>query len=285
MKFIRVLKKGAAAAASSYKLILTMWLITLMVILLVAMPLKNTLKGIFGNSMVTERLTAGFDAGLASDMGQAFGSIVGAAASGGFWLTLVGFFLYTFFTGGLFARFATAYGDFKVAAFMKASANNFLSFLMIAIIMMLLIGIWTALIIGLPVGIMMALSDGAMPGAKPMILFYAIWALAIPVWLLVADFSRRWIAATGSQRVFRALGAGFGALGKGFFRSYSAMLFIWVLNIAFFIAFLWFGTWTVPEKGGMIFLLFLATQALFILRLFLKAWRYATVSELALIPA
>lgn len=285
MKFIRVLKRGAVAAISSYKLILTMWLITLVVILLVAMPLKNTLKNIFGNSMITERLTAGFDAGLAGDMGQAFGNILGAAATGGLWLTFVGFFLYTFFAGGLFARFTTAYGDFKVSAFMKASAGNFMSFLMIAVIMMLMVGIWTVLIIGLPVGIMMALSDGAMKGTKLMIIPYTIWALGIPVWLLVADFSRRWIAATGSQRVFKALGAGFGALRRGFIRSYSAMLSIWVLNIAFFIALLWFGTWTVPEKGGMIFLFFIATQLLFITRLLMKAWRYATVSELALLPA
>jgi hypothetical protein len=44
---------------------------------------------------------------------------------------------------------------------------------------------------------------------------------------------------------------------------------------------MWFTAWSVPQKGLMIFLFFLATQFLFIVRLFMKAWRYAAVSQLA----
>ena len=51
MDFIRTLKKGAAAAASSYKLLITIWLITLLTVLLVAVPLKSALKSIFGDSL------------------------------------------------------------------------------------------------------------------------------------------------------------------------------------------------------------------------------------------
>ena len=47
-------------------------------------------------------------------------------------------------------------------------------------------------------------------------IFFVLWGLGLPVWLFVADYSRRWIAATGSRKVFRALGEGFRALKKRF---------------------------------------------------------------------
>lgn len=285
MDYIRILKRGAAAAATSYRLIITMWLTALMMVLLVAVPLKSVLKGVFDRSLATERMLDGFDAGLVGDMGQSFGYLFGAATIGGLLLMLTGFLLFTFFAGGLFTRFAAAYGDLNVASFMKASARNFFPFLMLALLMTLIIFAWTALIIGVPVGIMAAVTDGAMTGSNLMRIPFLIWALGMPVWLLVADHSRRWMAATGSGRVFRAMGTGFGALKRRFMRSYGAMLTVMIVNILFFGAALWIAAWSVPESGGMIFLFFLATQLMFLIRLLLKSWRYAVVSELALLPA
>jgi hypothetical protein len=77
---------------------------------------------------------------------------------------------------------------------------------------------------------------------------------------------------------------GFSTLKKRFLLSYGAVLTVIIFNIVFYFAALWFATVSVPVKGGMIFLFFLATQMLFMMRLFMKAWRYATVSELALLP-
>lgn len=283
MEYVRILKRGAAAAASSYRLILVMWLTALMMVLLVALPLKSMLKEVFDRSLATERMLDGFDAGLAADMGDSFGYLFNAASLGGLLLMLAGFLLFTFFAGGLFTRFAAAYGDLSVASFMKASARNFFPFLALALLMGLVIFAWTALVIGLPAGIIMAVSDGSITGTKLLMIPSILWALGMPVWLFAADYSRRWMAATGSGKIFRAMATGFSALKRGFLKSYSAMLTVIIVNLLFFGAALWITASSVPESGGMVFLLFLATQGLFIMRLFLKAWRYATVSELALI--
>ena len=79
MDFITTLKKGAAAAVSSYKLLITIWLITLLMLLLVAVPLKSALKSIFGDSLSVERLKDGFDIGLTGDMGESFGQLMSSA--------------------------------------------------------------------------------------------------------------------------------------------------------------------------------------------------------------
>jgi hypothetical protein len=281
MNFIRTLKKGAAEAVSSYKLLVIIWLTTMLTVLLVAVPLKSALKSIFGNSFSVERLKDGFDLGLTGDMGESFRQLMASTVSGGLLLALAGFLLYTFFAGGLFTRFTTAHGDLKLSAFMKASAHNFVPFLKIALLICAIIAVFTMLIVGIPAGVNVALAQKSGPIPKLMILPYIIWALAMPVWLSVVDYSRRWIAATGSPKVFRALGAGFKALKEKFWLSYIIVLVIVVLNVVFLFASLWFAGWSMPDKGVMIFLFFLATQLLFLVRLFMKAWRYASVSQLA----
>jgi hypothetical protein len=281
MNLTKTLRKGAVAAASSYRLLITMWLITLLMVILVALPLKSSLKNIFGNSVAVERLSDGFDLGLTGDIGDRFGEIMSSATTGGVIVILAGVLLYIFFTGGLFSQYTTAYGRLSRATFFRASAQNFISFLLISLLIYCFVGVYTMLILGIPAGLRLALARGSLPEGYVMVWFYAVWALGMPVWLLVADYSRRWMAATGSRKVFRALGEGFRALRRRFWFSYLAMLVILLLNCAFIAATLWFTAWMVPEKGVMIVLFFIATQMLFIFRLFMKAWRYATVCEMA----
>lgn len=279
MALLRTLNRGAAAAASSYKMIMLIWVVTLVMILLVSIPLKSFLVNIFGNSMTVERFNDGFDLGLAGDMGKPFVNLISAVSLGGLLLLVGGFFLYTFFAGGLFASYTTSWGGLKANAFIRESARNFLPFLKIAILMLLITGAWTFIVIGIPIIAATAASKGSTTGSNFIYIFYALWLLGLPVWLFVADASRRYLAATGSGKVFMALGAGFRALAERFWLSYGIVLVVLVLNIIFIFLSLWFTTCSVPSKGWMIFLFFLTTQALFIIRLFMKAWRYAAVCK------
>lgn len=285
MTVIKTLGKGAAAAVSSYKLILLIWVVTLVMVFIVALPLRSFLSNIFGNSMAVDRLSDGFDLGLAGDMGKQFGYLLSAATSGGLLLLLAGFFLYTFFAGGLFASYASASGSLKMNTFIRESARNFIPFLKIAVLMLAMLAAYTFIIVGIPIIAVTSISSGSTPASGIIYLFGAIWALGIPAWIFVADASRRWIAATGSGKVFRALSAGFMALKERFWLSYGILLVILVLNAIFVFISFWFAATSIPEKGGMIFLFFLATQLLFIIRLFMKSWRYASVCEKATLPS
>ncbi len=281
MAVLKILGKGAAAAVSSYKLILLIWVTTMVMVFMVALPLRSFLSNIFGNSMAVTRLSDGFDLGLAGDMGKPFVSLLSAVSMGGLLLLLAGFLLYTFFAGGLFASCASGWGRLKMSTFIRESARNFLPFLKIAVLMMLLIAAYTFFIVGIPIIVTMAISGGSKGSSNFIYLFYAIWALGMPVWLFVADASRRWVAATGSGNVFMALSAGFRALKERFWVSYGIVLVILILNASFVFLSIWFTGWSIPEKGGLIFLFFMATQALFIIKLFMKTWRYASVCALA----
>ena len=279
MNFFTKLKKGAAAAASSYKLILLIWVTTLVLTLAVGLPLRIFLSSMFGNSMAVERLADGFDLGLTGDLGKPFGALMASVSAGTFFIGLAGFFLMTFFAGGLFKRFTLSWGGLKVSDFLKASAVNFVPFLKIALLMILIIGAYTFVLISIPGIVGLIASGSSVTNGKFFHVFYIIWALGLPVWFFVADASRRWIAATGSRKAFRALGAGFRALKGKFWLSYGIVLTVMVINTVAVIAILWFAAISTPDKGIMVFLFFIATQVLFIIRLFMKAWRYASVCE------
>lgn len=279
MSIIKTLKNGAVAAASSYKLILLVWITTLVLAMAVGFPLRSFLNSIFGNSLAIERLNDGFDLGLTGDLGKSFTALLAAASAGTLLAGTAGFFIMTFFAGGLFRRYSLAWGGLKVSDFLRACAGNFIPFLKIALLMMLITGVYTFIILGIPGSIIMMVSGSQLPTGNLFYLFYVIWALGLPVWLFVADASRRWIAATGSQKVFRALGAGFRALKERFWLSYGTVLAVLVINTAAVLAIFWFAATSTPEKGILVFLFFIATQALFVIRLFMKAWRYASVCE------
>jgi hypothetical protein len=279
MSLVATLKKGAVAAASSYKLILLIWATTMASAIAVGYPLKSFLNIIFGNSMAMERFTDGFDIGLAGDIGRPLGGLMAAVSAGTMLYSVIGLLIMTFFAGGLFRRFTLSWGGLTVSEFLKASANNFIPFLKIAIIMMLVIGAYTFIIIGVPVLIIMAVSGRFMPEGASLFPFWAVWALGMPVWIFVADASRRWIAATGSRKAFRAIGAGFRALKEKFWLSYGTVLVVVLLNSAFVFVAFWYAVTKTPDRGILIFLFFIFTQLLVILRLFMKAWRYASVCE------
>ncbi|HSO77929.1 MAG TPA: hypothetical protein VLQ76_05130 [Bacteroidales bacterium] len=280
MRLFSVLKKGACKTAGSYKLLITMWVITIVMILLVAMPLKLGLKTVFSKSFATDRLLDGFDIGLVGDMGPAFGNLLGSATYSGFFLLITGFLLYTFFAGGLFACYTTAYGSFKVSAFLKSSAHHFLTFLGIGIIVLLMIVVWTLVIIGIPAVITGTVANDPFKVMTVSRVMTIVWALGLPLWFLVADRARIWVATNGIRRVFRAIGAGFSSLRVRFNVSYLAVLIVFIANLALLGLVFAFTAGALPENGILISLFFIATQALFVLRIFLKAWRYATVSEL-----
>jgi hypothetical protein len=281
MSIIKTLRNGAVAAVSSYRLTAVIWSATLILALAVGYPLKVFLNSGLGKSMAAERLMQGFDLGLAGDMGKPFGALVSSASAGTILFGIIGFFLMVFFTGGLFRRFTLAWGNLKVSEFLQASAVSFVPFLKITVLMLLIIAGYTLIIAGLPVILAGILSGSGMPSRAAIFIIAAIWALGMPVWLVVADASRRWASATGSAKVFSALGAGFRALREKFWLSYSAVLAVVVLNAVFMTALLWFAATATPEKGYTVFLFFIATQALIFLRLLLKAWRYAVVCETA----
>jgi hypothetical protein len=106
-----------------------------------------------------------------------------------------------------------------------------------------------------------------------------IFFLILPVFLLITDYARAWQAASPKKDAIRALGNGFRYTFRYFFSSWIMMFFILVLQVSFTVLAFMVITRMKPGTGGGVFALFLLSQAMFIIKIFLRTWRYGIVTS------
>ena len=72
MKIFKSLASGFCRTLKAWKGILLIWFGSLLMVSLVALPLKGFLKSALGGSMITERLKDGIDIEVLGDIGSGF---------------------------------------------------------------------------------------------------------------------------------------------------------------------------------------------------------------------
>jgi hypothetical protein len=281
MKIICSLRSGLKRAFRIRTAVLLTWLSFFLLSILLIYPLRSSLGTAFGSSMITERLADGLDIEVFSDLGNMGKILVSFLANGVILTFLVAFILNAFLTGGLFGILGKGSGKFSAGEFFRSAAGNFFPFLGITFVLTLISAFIFMILILVPIGISSS-SENMGGGPKPFIpvTVAALLFLVIPVLLLVADYSRAWRASRDDGSCFAALGYGFGRTFRKFRRSYLLMVSLILLQILLlFVVFLILPAWR-PATGGGVFLMLIVTQLLLILRLFLKTWRYGSVTSM-----
>jgi magnesium-transporting ATPase (P-type) len=281
MKIINSLKSGLNRAFRVRTAVLLTWLSFFLLSILLIHPLRASLGSAFGSSMITERLADGLDIEVFSDLGKAGKMLVSSLANGVILTFLVAFILNAFLTGGLFGILGKARGKFSAREFFSSAAGNFLPFLGITFVLTVIAAFIFLILILVTMGIS-DMSDNPGGGPNPVIpvTFSALLFLVIPVLLLVADYARAWRASRDEGSCFAALGFGLRRTFRKFRRSYLLMvILILVQMLLLFVVFLMLPAWR-PATGGGVFLMLIVSQLLLILRLFLKTWRYGSVTAM-----
>ncbi|MBN2665944.1 MAG: hypothetical protein JXR67_05495 [Bacteroidales bacterium] len=281
MKILSVLKSGLIRTFRVRTAVLVTWLSLSLLTILLVYPLRASLTTAFGSSMVTERLADGPDIEVFADLGAAGETLISAFANGLIITFFIAFIINAFLTGGLFGVVKKDSGKFSAREFFRSAAANFFPFLGITFIMTLIIG-FGVLILGLvPIGISgMSENPGGSSHTYIRIAGVVLIFLIMPVFILVTDYSRAWRASRNDGSCFAALGYGLGRTFKGFWRSYLLMIVLILLQMLFlFIVFLILPAWS-PSTGGGVILMLIVSQLLLFLRLFLKTWRYGSVTAM-----
>jgi hypothetical protein len=248
----------------------------------VALPLKNSVKSVIGSSMITEKLNDGINIDVLTDFGTNLTTILSALSSGILLLILSGFLLNVFFNGGLFSTLRLGEEKYSSSQFFRAAGTCFWPFLLITVIMSLIIFLLPLIIFGLTFAVTGFANTAATEGSglKAAVTGGIIFAVILPIFLLVADYARVWQAASSKKAGFKAIGIGFKHTFKYFFSSYPVVL----INIIIQALFTWFALKFIsalgPQKAGGIFLLFLLSQFLFIIKILLRVWRYGSVTSM-----
>jgi hypothetical protein len=281
MSIINHIISGAVRSVKSIKAVLTIWIATLFLVCLVALPMKSSINSVIGNSMITEKLSDGINFDVLADFGNQLPLILAAITKGFFLLVFFGILMNVFFNGGLFTTLRNSEEKYSTAQFFRGAGISFWSFLLITVIMTLIIFVVGLVIFYLSFHLM---KTSQLPSDvvkyRAFITGSIISALVLPVFLNVVDYARVWQASSPRSAGFKAIGVGFKQAFRYFFSSYFVM-FAAVLGQAIFA---WFAMKLIsgmgPQKAGGIFLLFLLSQFLFIIRLLLRVWRYVSVTSM-----
>jgi hypothetical protein len=279
MKISASLKAGFRRSQKSWRGILVMWFVSLILVSLVAIPMKGALIAGIGNSMITERLAKGIDVEVFGDLGASFRSL-GSYFSGGLLMaTIAGILIYSFFCGGLFNTLKGSQADFSVAEFFRSSVKYFRSFLVISVLVTLIIICFAVLTVIIPVLIVSqskVLPEGAVLITG--IIAFSVFLTVLFLILLAADYSRAWQVSNGKNMALKALGFGISHTFRTFFNSFGLMIILLLIQFIYGAFVLSILTGLKPVTGGGILLLFLLSQFLFFIKIMLKAARYGSVT-------
>ena len=281
MKIFTSLKTGMLRSWRAWKGILIIWLVSLLLVSLVAVPMSSVLKAGVGSSMITEKLANGINIEVFADLGASFRSLISYFSGGLFMILLVGFLINSLLSGGMFNKLKGFSGVFSYDEFFRVSVKHFWSFLVISLIISLIIVFMAIIIIVIPVSIV-SQSEPSSEGAafNTGIIVAALFLLILPLFLLAGDYARSWQVLNDKIRCFKALGFGFRQAFRTLSSSYPLMIIILVVQL--------FYGWMVfrllagikPVTEGGIILLFIISQILFCIKILLKTWRYGSVTRL-----
>jgi len=281
MKLVKAFTSGTIRAFRSLKALLMIWLLTFSFLAVFSFPLRSFLNTSLGDTASSPVMDKALDLSYFMNLGQAFNSLLSAISGGILIVLLIFFFLYIFLYGGLFDSLRENSWSYKPGDFFRASARYFISYLAIAILVILMVSIAMFIIVGLPLIIQGAGTSPSEEATFKLLSILRIVALLIlPIFLLVADYSRAWLVANKHTKVFKALGYGFKATFRYFFSSYVFMLVMVILQFLFALLVVDILAGYSPGSGGGLILLFIISQGLFLVKLYLRALRYGGVTAL-----
>jgi len=281
MKIINSVKEGMVRSVKAWKGIVIIWFITLIIVSLVALPMKGALKEGLADSMITEKLAHGIDIEVFADLGENFSSLSSYFLSGIFIIVIISFITNSFLIGGLFSGLKGLAGTFSSRKFFMSSAKYFWSFLLISLMLDLLILLFAFLIIVIPVSIVAnteASSEGAI--LKTLMIAASVFFMVL-IWLLtVADYARAWQVTQKRGACFNAVGFGFRQTIRTFLSSYTLMLILIFIQLLFGSLVLYVLSGMKPATGTGIILLFFFSQVFFFIKVLLKTWRYGSMTSM-----
>jgi hypothetical protein len=281
MKILMSIKSGFFRSLKAWKGIIVFWVISFIMVSFLTVPLRASLKAAFGKSMVIEKLMDGINVDVIGDLGRNLHLVVSSLFSGIVLLSLAAILINVFITGGIFDSLRAGSGKFPSENFFRASAKNFWSFLVISSILYLILIILLLVIIIIPVSVA-ANGDSAPDGIvlRTLVISCSIFFLAMSLILLVADYARAWQASQAQKASFKALGFGFSQTFRTFLSSFPLILILLVFQALPALGVIKLIAGFTPVTGGGVFILFIISQLIIVLKIFLKVLRFGSITAL-----
>ena len=279
MKIFFALKSGVIRSFKSWKGILAVWLVTLIMAAMVALPLKGAFKSGLGSSMITERLADGIDLEVFSDF-EGFGRIVASFGNGLFVIVIVYFIVNAFLTGGLFAGVRETKISLSFSSFWRTSAANFGPFLGILLIMNLLIILLFLTVFIIPFSVISTGSQEEIKIIKAGVVIFSVFLLLFTIMIPVTDYARAWQVTQEKNRCLKAIGFGFSRTFRTFFSSWILIIILLIVQLLYWWLVMKILPGMKPSTGEEIILFFILSQVMFMIKILLKVYRYGCITSI-----
>jgi hypothetical protein len=265
----------------AWKGVLIVWFVSFLLVSLVASPIKSALSAGLGNSTIADQLKNGINIEVFADLKANFGGIGSYFSKGLLMIVLIWFVVNSFISGGIFNSLRNGSGEFSSQEFFRISAKKFWSICVISLIMSILILSLAIFIVIIPVSLLStAEKTSEVIIVDTAMLLSSIFLFIVIILLISSDYARAWQVSHEKNACFKAINFGLRQTFRTFFSSYPLMLIIIVIQVLYMWLVLKILHGINPQSGFGIFILFLTSQFLFILKLFLKTWRYGSITSM-----
>ncbi|MBM3421168.1 MAG: hypothetical protein FJY11_08540 [Bacteroidetes bacterium] len=282
MSLLSLYRAGFRKSVRSFRPIVLLWIISLAGSLLVVAPLERNIGSILDGTLASELLYDGFDIDVFADIMHAIMPALAAFSITFLLVTAILFLANTFITAGLYRILAGNWKKpYRRRIFLRGADRGFGGFLFVALATGALIVITVLLIVIVPAVILTA------AGATFQVIRYTGLAtgflviLALPVFLLTADYARAMLTADKYLSPFRAMtGAARSIMKRKFFRLWIAMMLIILFSALAGFAGMKLVVYSKASAGAGLFVLLIVSQLFVFLKSWIRVFRYGTVTAI-----
>ncbi len=275
MKILKAYSSGFKAALNTKKLSATIYIITIMMALILAIPFGGTIEKEAGNSMAFTNLLKDFDYTVYKDFMDQSAKAIKPYISAAIWMGIFYLIFTIFFEGGILTVLKRKEDKFSLRFFWEAGAKYFSRFLRLAIYMIIAHAVAAAIIFITLSKILSLASDKVTSEAS---LFYIgltgiiIYILIFIFLLAVTDYAKIMLVENEEYRPFRTIARSFSFVFRHFLSAYFLYLLLLIVPVLLFLIYFRVEGGIGMATGGKIFIIFIFQQFFIWARIFIKIW-------------
>ena len=275
MKIITSYTSGFKATFKTKKLVTTIYIITFLMALILAIPFSGTIEKEAGNSMAFSALLKDFDYTVYQDFMNHSAKAIQPYISTAIWMGIFYLLFTIFFEGGILTVLKRKEDKFTLRFFWEASAKYFGRFFRLAIYMIIIQAI-VAVILFLILALILSSVYKSAPDES--YIFYTalvgiiIYLLIFTFLLVVTDYAKVMMVENDEYRPFRTIIRSFAFSLKHFLSTYFLYLLLLVVPIMLFFVYFKIESAIGMASGLTILLVFIIQQLLVWTRIFTKIW-------------
>lgn len=275
MKIISSYFNGFVSAFRAKKLIMIIYLITLLLALVIAIPFGNTITNKGGNSMAYISLLKDFDYTVYKDFMNQYADAIYPFISVAIWTGLFYLLFTIFFEGGILTILIRNERKYSLRIFWEGSARYFYRFFRLAVYS-IIIQVIVALAVYIPViNILNAVSDNA-ESEKTLVYIFSTGIIIHLIFfifiLTVTDYAKLMMVENRKYKPFKTIFRSFGFVFSHFLSTYFLYLTLLIVPVLLYIIYFRLEGEIGMSAAITILLVFLIQQLLIWCRIFIKVW-------------